>query len=75
MCSLLGKEPLPAVGSPQQNRNMELLGEHRNIGMHTHMRTRFRRDYTRVNTCTSISEKGEARQKKNTRPAQMRTCQ
>lgn len=26
MCSLLGKEPLPAEGSPQQNKTMELLG-------------------------------------------------
>lgn len=75
MCSLLGKESLPAERSPQQNRNMELLGEHRNFGMHTHMRTRLHGEYTRVNTCTSISEKGEARQKKAMRSAQMHTCQ
>lgn len=64
MRSLLGKESLPAEGSPQQNRDTELPGEHRNTGVSTHMRTRFHPDYTGVNTCPSTSEKREARQKK-----------
>lgn len=63
MCSLLGKESLPAERSMQQNRNMELLGEHRNLGMRAHMRTRFHREGTMVNTPISISEEGEARHK------------
>lgn len=61
MCSLLGKESLPAGRSMQQNRNKELLGEHRNIGMHAHMRTHFHREDTMTNICTSTLEKGEAR--------------
>lgn len=64
MCSLLGKESLPAGRSMQQNRNMELLGEHRNIGMRAHMRTHFHREDAMTNICISILEKGEARQKK-----------
>lgn len=49
MCSLLGKESLPAGRSMQQNRNMELLGEHKNIGMHAHMRTHFHREDAMTN--------------------------
>lgn len=72
MCSLLGKESLPAERSPQQTRNTELLGEHKPWYVHTHAHTFA--EYTEESTCTSSAEKGEAMQK-NTRSAQMFTCQ
>lgn len=47
MCSLLGKESLPAEGSPQQNKTMELLGNTETL-VCAHTCAHASAEYTRV---------------------------